>query len=76
MSGGSRASDRIGPHHDRMSLLLASLLADRIAGGDLALLFYIVALLCVCGAAYLAYLGNIVGAVLLVFVAVVAVILA
>lgn len=46
-----------------------------VRGDELSLLFLLVGLLCLCGAAYLAYLRNIVGAVLLVFVAVVAVVI-
>jgi hypothetical protein len=59
-----------------MTSLLAFLMADRIGGGDLSLLFYIVAFLCVCGAAYMAYLRNALAAALLVVVAFAAVILA
>jgi hypothetical protein len=51
--------------------MFALLAADRIGGDDLSLLFILLALLCFGGAAYLAYVRNIVGAIVLVFIAVV-----
>lgn len=43
---------------------------------DLPLLFYLLAFACLCGAAYCAYLRNVVAVIALIFVAVVAVVLA
>lgn len=51
-----------------------AVLAD-VDGEDLSTLFIVAALLCILGAAYLAYLRNVVGAVLLAFIAVVAVVI-
>jgi hypothetical protein len=47
-----------------------------ISAGELETLFIVVALLCLLGAAYLAYVRNVVGAVLLLVVAIVAAFLA
>lgn len=43
-----------------------------VAQADISLLFVLLALVCFAGAAYMAYLRNVLGAVLLVFVGVVA----
>lgn len=51
---------------------LAALLAAVDSDGDLRTLFVLIAVVCLGGAAYCAYLRNVLGAVLLVFVAVVA----
>lgn len=50
-----------------------TLLAD-VRGEDLTVLFVLVALLCLGGAAYCAYVRNVIGAAVLVFIAVVALI--
>lgn len=51
---------------------MLTIAADRIAGDDLSLLFVLVALFCLIGAGYLAYLRNVLGAGLLLIVAIVA----
>lgn len=43
-----------------------------VAHGDLSILFVLIAVVCFAGAAYMAYLRNALGALLLVFVGVVA----
>ena len=50
---------------------MGSNLLAAVAESDLSLLFVLLALVCFAGAAYMAYLRNVVGAVLLVFVGVV-----
>ena len=50
--------------------------ADTISGDDLGLIILILGILCLCGAAYMAYLRNVLGTVLLVFVAIVCFVLA
>ena len=71
-----------GAHSERMAAGLAAL---GIGAGDRVVLFLsnrpeflfvLLALICLGGAAYLAYLRNVLGAVLLVFVAVVCVVVA
>ena len=46
--------------------------AESLGSDDLSLLFVLIALVCLAGAGYLAYLRNVLGTVLLVFVALVA----
>lgn len=48
--------------------------ADIGSSEDLSILFVLIAVACLGGAAYLAYLRNVLGAILLVFVAIVALI--
>lgn len=65
-----RAVDRSGGYNPLMGSFLAS-----VSDTDLSTLFLVVALLCICGAAYCAWLRNIPATVLLVFVAIVAVVI-
>lgn len=51
--------------------VMGSNLLAAMTSHDVSLLFVLLALICFAGAAYMAYLRNVVGAVLLVFVAVV-----
>lgn len=56
-----------------MGSIISAALADIDASSDdVSVLFILLALLCLGGAAYLAYLRNVLGAALLVFVAIVA----
>lgn len=57
-----------------MGSFLTSLAADTVSNGDLSVLFIVIAVGCLLGAAYLAYLRNVLGAGLLVLVAIVALI--
>jgi hypothetical protein len=48
------------------------LAAADVHSGDLSVLFILIALACFAGAAYLAFLRNVLGAIVLVFVGIVA----
>lgn len=60
---------------DRNLTGMSYLASSAVSGSETATLFVLLGLLCLCGAAYMAYLRNAVAALLLVFVAVVAVVL-
>lgn len=58
-----------------MTSLIALLAADRLSDSDVSTILLVVALLCLCGAAYMAYLRNALACGLLVLVAIVAFVL-